>query len=73
MNVVFQGAQLVLALVLIAAVLLQTQNAGLGSAFGQSDSFRSTRRGPEKLLYNFTIVVAVVFFLISIAAVKLSS
>ena len=72
MVTVFQVAQLVLAVFLITAVLLQVQNAGLGSGFGQSDSFRSTRRGPEKLLFNFSIVVAVVFFLVSVATAKVS-
>lgn len=69
---VFQAVQVVLALILITSVLLQVRNAGLGSSFGQSDSFFNTRRGADKLLFNFTIVIAVSFFLISIATVKLA-
>ena len=71
MSAVFQTVQLALAVILITSVLLQVRNAGLGSGFGQSDSFFSTRRGADKLLFNFTIVIAVSFFLISVAAVKL--
>ena len=69
---VFQAVQLLLALILITSVLLQVRNAGLGSGFGQSDSFFNTRRGADKLLFNFTIVIAVSFFLISVATVRLA-
>ena len=70
MSAIFQWVQIALALILIVSVLLQVRNAGLGSGFGQSDSFFRTRRGADKLLFNFTIVIAVSFFLISIATVK---
>ncbi len=73
MGGIFMGVQVTLAVILIISVLLQVQNAGLGSSFGQSDSFFSTRRGADKLLFNFTIVVAVSFFLVSVASVKLQS
>jgi len=72
LSVLFQAVQVILALLLIGSVLLQVRNAGLGSGFGQSDSFFSTRRGADKLLFNFTIVIAISFFLISVATVKLS-
>lgn len=71
MNSIFQVAQVVLAVMLIAAVLLQTRNAGLGSGFGQSDTFFTTRRGADKLLFNFTVVAATAFFLISVATARL--
>ncbi len=57
--------QIVLSLLLIAGVLLQQNEASLGSAFG-GDSFSSvqhTRRGFEKIAFNATIVIAILFVL----------
>ena len=51
---------------LIAAILMQSRGSGLGATFGGGDSstYRS-RRGVEARLYQFTIVLAVLFVLIS--------
>ena len=51
---------------LIAAILMQSRGSGLGAAFGGGDSstFRS-RRGVEQRLYQFTIVLAVLFVAIA--------
>lgn len=59
--------QMVLALLLVSGVLIQQSGAGLGGAFG--DNFSSafhTRRGPEKIIFNGTIVIAVLFVLATI-------
>ena len=56
--------QIVLAVVLIAAILLQRTGAQIGGAFGGSDNFSSayhTRRGFEKTLFIITIVIAIIF------------
>lgn len=56
--------QIALAVVLIAAILLQRTGAQIGGAFGGSDNFSSafhTRRGFEKTLFIVTIVIAVLF------------
>ena len=58
--------QLVLAVLLIAAILLQQRGTGLSGAFGGEGSVYSTRRGIEKILFSGTIVVAILFFGISI-------
>jgi preprotein translocase subunit SecG len=59
--------QIVLAITLIAVILLQVKSAGLGSAFGSSDaSIYTTRRGLDKVLFQFTIVLSVVFLLTSV-------
>lgn len=55
--------QIVLSVLLIAFVLLQQTGTGLGGAFG-GDNFSSgfhTRRGAEKIIFNITIVIAVLF------------
>jgi protein translocase SecG subunit len=60
-------ALLVTAIGLIAAILMQSRGSGLGATFGGGDtaSFR-TRRGVEQRLYQFTIVLAVLFVFVSI-------
>lgn len=62
-------AQITLALLLIAGIVLQQRGAGLGGAFG-GDNFASTfykRRGAEKFLFTATVVVAILFVLSAIA------
>lgn len=61
--------QFVFALLLIGAVLIQSKNAGLGSVFGGSDNVQTTRRGVERKLHVTTIVIAIIFFAISLANV----
>jgi preprotein translocase subunit SecG len=58
--------QIVLAVVLVAAILLQKTGAQIGGAFGGGDNFSSafhTRRGFEKTLFIITIIVAILFAL----------
>ena len=55
----------------MAGVLLQYSAAGIGGAFGSSDSFDAgyhTRRGFEKFLFNGTIVLAILFAATSLVA-----
>ena len=68
MHAAFLIVQMILAIVLIGAILLQTRGSGF-SAFGSADSsIYRTRRGFERTLFQFTIVVAVLWVLVSIAA-----
>ena len=68
MHTAFLIIQMLLAIVLAAAILLQTRGSGF-SAFGSSDSsIYRTRRGFEKTLFQFTIVLAVAWVLVSIGA-----
>jgi len=53
--------QIILAVVLIVAVLLQTKGSGFGGAFGAETSVFRTRRGVQKTLFQFTIALAVIF------------
>ena len=53
--------QIVISGLLIISILLQNQGAGLGTAFGgEGGSFR-TKRGSEKFLFIFTIVLSAIF------------
>ncbi len=66
-------AQLLLAVALVAAILMQVKGGGLGGIFGQPDSVYRTRRGLEKTLLQVTIVLAVLFVILSIVIVRVST
>jgi len=42
---------------------MQTQGVGLGTAFGGEGGSYRTKRGAEKIIFNLTIVMAIVFVL----------
>ena len=65
-------AQIVLSIALILAILLQVRGGGLGGIFGQADTVFRTKRGVEKTLFQLTIVLAVLFIIISIVSLTLS-
>ena len=64
-------AQIVVAVALILAVLLQVRGGGLGGIFGQADSVYRTKRGVEKTLFQLTIVLVVLFVIISVVTLKI--
>jgi len=59
--------QVAVSIALMASILLQTRGAGLGAAFGGDSSVYRSRRGIEKRLFQFTVLLAVLFVLFSIA------
>ncbi len=60
--------QILISALLMAAILLQAKGTGLGSAWGGGGEFYRSKRGVEKILFRLTIVLAVLFFIISIAS-----
>ena len=66
--------QIILSLLLIGGVLLQRSEASLGSAFGGDSALggRFMRRGFEKLTFNATVVVAILFVISAFASLLLS-
>lgn len=66
--------QIVLAVLITVAILLQQSEAGLGGAFGGSDSVSSwrTRRGFEKFLFIGTLVLAILFIVSALLALQLA-
>lgn len=55
--------QLILGFLLIGLILLQSKGTGLGSTFGGGMEFYGTKRGAEKMIFVFTIVIAILFFI----------
>ncbi len=66
-------AQIVVAVTLIIAALLQVRGGGLGGIFGQADTVYRTKRGLEKTLFQFTIVMAIIFIVLSIVTLRVLS
>lgn len=65
--------QAVISLLLVVSVLLQNRGSGLGSAFGSDFGGYYTKRGIEKFLFYATVVLAIIFFVISVANVYFAS
>jgi len=64
-------AQIIIALMVIGVILIQVGGGGLGGIFGGSgESAFRTRRGVERTLFRFTIVLVVVFIILSILSVR---
>lgn len=60
------GIHLIVSCLLIGLILIQSGKGGLGRAFGGDIIYRS-KRGAERFVFISTFVVAVLFFLTSIA------
>ena len=72
MQTYFNIAQIILSSALILAVLLQVKGGGLGGIFGQPDTVYRTKRGVEKTLFQLTVVLVVLFIIVSILALRIS-
>ena len=59
--------QIVIAVLLIIAVSLQSRGGGLSSVFGGGGASFQTKRGAEKTMFVATIVLATLFFIISLS------
>lgn len=64
-------AQIVLSIALVAVILLQVRGGGLGGIFGQPDTVFRTKRGVEKILFQLTIALVVLFITVSILTLRL--
>lgn len=73
MNPLFAAGQIVVGIALIVSILLQARGTGLSGAFGGDSAVYRSRRGVERRLWQFTIVLTVLFVLFSLAAFALSS
>lgn len=58
--------QVVVSLLLILVILMQNRGTGLGGAFGGESNIYRSKRGIEKVLYIATLVLAILFVVLSI-------
>ena len=57
--------QIIISITLIVIILIQVKGETGGSVFGGGAGVARTRRGLERTLFNATVVLSVVFLLIS--------
>ncbi len=58
--------QTIIAVSLIAIILLQAKGTGLGSTFGGQSQMYHSKRGVEKVVFFTTIILTIIFVVISI-------
>lgn len=59
-------SQIVIAVLLIAAILLQSRGSGLSAVFGGTGNIYRTKRGLEKGLFVLTIILVILFVAIGV-------
>ena len=70
MGVYLNIVQILISITIVLIILSQVKEGGSG-LFGSAQSSVRTRRGLEKTLFQFTIFLAAVFLIVSIASVRL--
>ncbi|HET7678409.1 MAG TPA: preprotein translocase subunit SecG [Candidatus Limnocylindrales bacterium] len=68
MNPLIAFGQILVCIGLMASILMQARGAGLSAAFGGDSSVYRSRRGIEKRLFQFTLLLSGLFVLFSVAA-----
>ncbi|HJN87108.1 MAG: preprotein translocase subunit SecG [Dehalococcoidia bacterium] len=64
-------AQILISFCIVLVILAQVKEGG-GGLFGSAQSSGRTRRGLEKTLFQFTIILTGLFLVISIVSVRLA-
>lgn len=68
MDPILAIGQIVLSIALIAAVLMQARGTGLSGTFGGDSAVYRSRRGIERRLWQFTILLLVLFVIFALVA-----
>ena len=71
MGSVLNTIQILVSVILVLVILMQVRELGTG-LFGSARATYRVRRGLEKTLFQFTIVLGAVFMLVSILSVRLA-
>ena len=68
MDPILALGQIIVSIALIAAILLQARGTGLSGTFGGDSAVYRSRRGVERRLWQFTIVLLALFVVFSLAS-----
>jgi preprotein translocase subunit SecG len=60
--------QIIVSIALILAILLQARGTGLSGTFGGDSAVYRSRRGIERRLWQFTLILLALFVLFSLAS-----
>jgi len=66
MNNLLSYFQIAITSLLVVSILLQQRGEALGSAFGGTGGFYATRRGIQQKIFWATIVLGILFLIVSI-------
>ena len=71
MDVYLNVAMMIVSVALVGVIILQSRGAGLGGLGGGSTggSTYHVRRGVERLLFNITIGLSIIFFVLAVVTV----
>lgn len=61
MRILLTYFQIIVSILLVAAILLQRRGGGLSPVFGGASGFYRTRRGVERMLFIGTVALSVLF------------
>ncbi|HVL54289.1 MAG TPA: preprotein translocase subunit SecG, partial [Vitreimonas sp.] len=67
-NPLLAFGQIIVSISLIVAVLMQARGTGLSGTFGGDSAVYRSRRGVERRLWQFTIILLVLFVLFSLVS-----
>lgn len=70
--IIFYILEILLSVLLVACIILQAQGTGIGRTFGGGGEFYRSKRGIEKVLFRFTIILVVLFAFNSVITVLIS-
>lgn len=68
MNGILALGQILLSIALIAAILLQARGTGLSGTFGGDSAVYRSRRGVERRLWQFTILLLALFVVFALVS-----
>ena len=68
MNAILAIGQILLSIALIVAILMQARGTGLSGTFGGDSAVYRSRRGIERRLWQFTIVLMVMFIVFALVS-----
>ena len=68
MNPILAIGQILISIALVVAILMQARGTGLSGTFGGDSAVYRSRRGVERRLWQFTIVLLVLFVLFALVA-----
>jgi preprotein translocase subunit SecG len=68
MSLALTIAQIIVSILLVLAILSQARGQGLSATFGGAGQFYVEKRGAEKVIFNLTVVLAVLFVVLSLTS-----
>ena len=69
MHIYLNIAMIIVSVLLVALIIIGARNSAIGNVFGGDSPVYHARRGIERTLFNATVWVSVIFFVLAILSV----